>query len=74
MVKAELSPMETIVAATKNGADALELNDIGTLEEGNCANLLVLNANPLDDISNVREIEIVVKNGKMWQRDLLEYE
>ncbi len=74
MEKAGLSTMETIVAATKNGADALGLNDIGTLEEGNRANLLVLNANPLDDISNVREIEIVVKNGKMWQRDLLEYE
>lgn len=74
MEKAGLSTMETIVAATKNGADALGLNDIGTLEEGNRANLLVLNANPLDDISNIREIEIVVKNGKMWQRDLLEYE
>lgn len=74
MEKAGLSPMETIIAATKNGAEALGLNDTGTLEEGKRANLLVLNADPLNDISNIRQIEIIVKNGKIWQRDLLEYE
>lgn len=74
MSNAGLSPMETIVAATKNGAEALGLTDTGTLEVGKRANLLILNANPLQNISNIRQIEYVVKNGKIWQRDLLEYE
>lgn len=66
--------METIAAATKNGAGALGLTDIGTLEAGKRANLIILNAIPLNDISNIRQIEYVVKNGKVRQCDLLEYD
>lgn len=74
MEKAGLSPMQTIVSATKNGAEALGLKNIGTLQKGKRADMLILNANPLDGISNIHNMELIIKEGKIWQRDLLEYE
>lgn len=65
--KAGLTPMETIVAATKSGADMLQMSDItGTLEEGKYADLLVLSKNPLDNIENLKEenMEIIMKEGE----------
>jgi imidazolonepropionase-like amidohydrolase len=53
--KIGLSPMETIVCATKNNAEILDLADqIGTLEPGKQADLLVVDGNPLDDIAVLR--------------------
>ncbi|MBW2368908.1 MAG: amidohydrolase family protein, partial [Deltaproteobacteria bacterium] len=54
--KAGLTPMETIVCATKNNAIILNLEkDLGTLEAGKLADVLVVNGNPLDDITLLRD-------------------
>ena len=65
-------PMEILIAATRNGAVAYGLDDrLGTLEQGKIADLLVLNANPLEDIANLRDIHQVIKEGQIIDRDAL---
>ncbi|WP_102398823.1 metal-dependent hydrolase family protein [Haloimpatiens massiliensis] len=69
--KAGLTEMETIMAATKNGAEMLRINDItGTLEKGKFADFLVINGNPLEDIHNVAtdKMEVIMKEGKFVKR------
>jgi imidazolonepropionase-like amidohydrolase len=56
MVGAGMSPSQVIVAATSRAAEYLKLADRGTLAAGKRADLLVLDANPLDDIRNTRRI------------------
>ena len=51
--------MQVIIAATKNAAEFLKMTDTGTLEVGKNADILVLDANPLDDIKNTRKISAV---------------
>ena len=59
MVEAGLTPMQALVAATGNAARIMNLDELGTLQEGKWADLLVLNADPLVDIRNTREIDSV---------------
>jgi len=59
MVKAGLTPMQTIAASTSTAAKALKATDLGTLEAGKWADFVVLGGNPLDDIRNTRKIESV---------------
>jgi imidazolonepropionase-like amidohydrolase len=59
MVKAGLTPMQTLVAATSTGAGALKASDIGSLQPGKWADFIVLHANPLSDIRNTRKVESV---------------
>jgi imidazolonepropionase-like amidohydrolase len=69
---AGVAPMEIIQAATLNGARAYRLDDeLGTLEEGKLADLLVLNADPLADIAHLRDIGMVIKDGRVIDRDRL---
>jgi imidazolonepropionase-like amidohydrolase len=68
MVVAGMSPMQVIVAATRNGAEFLKLNDQGTLAAGKSADFIVLDANPLDDITNTRKISAVVFRGAALDR------
>ena len=63
MVAAGMTPMEVIVAATRNSAAFLRLGDTGTLEAGKSADFIVLDANPLDEITNSRRISSVILRG-----------
>lgn len=73
-VEAGMTPMEALVAATRNGAIVIGAEDrIGTLEPGKSADLLILSANPLEDIENVRQIDWVFLEGKAYPREQLAY-
>ena len=64
MAEAGMQPLEIIVAATRNGAETLSDDpDFGTVEPGKRADLLILSANPLDDIANAQSIETVIRGG-----------
>jgi imidazolonepropionase-like amidohydrolase len=63
MVAAGMTPMQVIVAATRNSAEFLRLAEAGTLQAGKSADFIVLDANPLDDITNTRRIAAVVLRG-----------
>ena len=63
MVVAGMTPMQVIVAATRNSAEFMRLDDVGTLSAGKRADFIVLDANPLDDITNTRRINTVVLRG-----------
>jgi len=64
LVKCGMTEMQALMAATRNAA---ELNDVvdqlGTVEVGKLADLIVLSADPLDNISNIRELKMVMKGG-----------
>jgi imidazolonepropionase-like amidohydrolase len=59
MVEAGLTPQQIITIATKNSAEFLGAKDLGSLQKGKWADLIVLTRNPLDDIKNTRTIEQV---------------
>jgi len=68
MVLAGMTPMQVIVASTRNGAEFLRIADAGTFAAGKSADLLVLDANPLDDIKNTRKISAVYLRGEAVNR------
>jgi imidazolonepropionase-like amidohydrolase len=59
MAEAGLTPAQIVRIATKNSAEFLGATDLGTLEKGKWADLLVLGKDPLASIQNVRTIETV---------------
>jgi imidazolonepropionase-like amidohydrolase len=66
LVKYGMSPMEAIVAATRTAAQMIKRDDLGTLEVGKLADLVVVDGNPLEDITileNPDRISIVMKDG-----------
>ncbi|WP_345244824.1 amidohydrolase family protein [Nibrella saemangeumensis] len=72
-VKAGLSPLTALQTATINPAKYLgREKEMGTVEEGKQANLVLLDANPLDNINNVRKIGAVVVNGRYLPREALD--
>jgi imidazolonepropionase-like amidohydrolase len=72
LVRAGLSPMEAIVAATRRPAERLGRRDVfGTIAPGRSADLLLLSADPLADIRNVRRIERVIARGVVYEPDAL---
>jgi imidazolonepropionase-like amidohydrolase len=65
------TPAEAIIASTSRSAEVLGLKDVGVLSTGKKADFLVLNANPLDDIKNTRQISAVYLKGAKLDRDAL---
>jgi imidazolonepropionase-like amidohydrolase len=60
------TPWQTLLAATRNGAAVCGVGDqLGTVEVGKLADLIVVAANPLDDITNVRRLQLVLKEGRV---------
>jgi imidazolonepropionase-like amidohydrolase len=72
LVDAGLTPMQALQAATLNPAKFLnKIKSLGTVEEGKLADLVLLDANPLDDIRNTNRINAVVVNGRfLYRKDL----
>ena len=62
--EAGLSPMEVLVAATRNAARAMgRETEVGTLEPGKAADLVALSADPLEDVRNYQRVRWVMKGG-----------
>jgi len=72
LVQAGLSPMEALQAATRNAGKYLNLADTGTVEKGKRADLVLLDANPLEAIANTRKIQAVVLAGRYFSRSDLD--
>lgn len=67
MQHAGMTPMEILVAATQTNAKILGLqNQIGALAPGKLADLVILNADPLENVYNIRKIDRVIKDGKIY--------
>jgi imidazolonepropionase-like amidohydrolase len=72
-VKAGLTPLQALQTATLNPAKFLNrLDDMGTVERGKLADLVLLDANPLDDIANTKKIRAVVLAGRYLDRAALD--
>jgi imidazolonepropionase-like amidohydrolase len=73
LVRAGLTPMEALQTATRNPARVLGLErELGTVEVGKRADLVLLDADPLRDISNITRIHAVVVNGRLLDRAALD--
>jgi hypothetical protein len=69
LVEAGLTPLEALQAATLNPARVLEITgELGTVEPGKLADLVLLDANPLVDIRNTKKIRAVVADGRLYRR------
>ena len=68
MVATGMSPGDVIVAATRNAAAFLKLDDAGTVAPGKIGSFIVLEQNPLDDITNTRKIRAVYLRGDKLDR------
>ena len=72
LVQADLTPMEALQAATLNAARFMgRENELGTVEQGKLADLVLLEANPLADIANTRNIAAVVVGGRLYPKPSL---
>jgi imidazolonepropionase-like amidohydrolase len=72
MAEKGMKPMDILLCATRNVARAYnKLDQFGTLEKGKAADLVILNGNPLDNIGNLETIFLVMKEGRVVERDKL---
>ena len=73
LVQAGLSPMQALQAATLNPALFFGMEkDLGTIQKGKIADLILLDANPLDAIGNTKRIDAVIYGGKFYSRAALD--
>jgi imidazolonepropionase-like amidohydrolase len=68
MAAAGMTPAQVLVAATRTSAEILGLTDLGAIAVGKSAAFIVLDANPLDDITNTRRIASVYLLGQAIDR------
>jgi imidazolonepropionase-like amidohydrolase len=71
MVAAGMTPAQVIVAATRTSAEIMQLAQLGSIATGKSADFIVLEANPLDDITNTRKISDVYLRGMRVDRSAL---
>lgn len=71
LVRAGLTPLEAIRAATTVPAKIFNLQDAGEVAPGQRADLVILNGNPLDDIRNIRRVHLTVAGGKAYDPNVL---
>lgn len=71
MVRAGVTPAKVLVAATKTAADYLGERRMGIVAPGNIADLIIVQGNPLNNIESTREIEFVIKDGQLINREKL---
>jgi Tol biopolymer transport system component len=68
-----MTPLEALKCATIKGAECLGLqNDLGSIEPGKIADMIVLNSDPLEDIKNTLDIKYVIKNGEIFDGETLD--
>jgi hypothetical protein len=73
LVESGLTPMEALQSATRNPAKYFnKLSEMGTVEANKAADLVLLNANPLEDIHNTQKIEAVIMRGRYYSRKMLD--
>jgi imidazolonepropionase-like amidohydrolase len=73
LVGAGITPADTIVIATRNAARALgKLDELGTIEAGKLADVVLLKADPTKDINNAKLVDTVIKNGQIIDRSKLD--
>jgi imidazolonepropionase-like amidohydrolase len=69
LTEAGLTPLDALRTATLNPARVLRMEDsLGTIEAGTLADLVLLDANPLEDISHTQRIRAVVADGRLYRR------
>jgi len=72
LVQAGLTPLEALQAATRDAAAFMGVSKTsGTIEPGKTADMVLLNANPLDDIRNISQIDAVLLRGKLFSKEQL---
>ncbi len=72
VASADMDPHDALAVATIHGAQAIGLDtDLGSIEPGKLADLVILSANPLDNIRNTNAIESVMMNGRLYDGDTL---
>ena len=71
-VEAGLSTTQALRSATANPAAAFGRDDLGTIEPGRIADMVLLRSNPIDNISNVREIDAVIARGRLFNREAID--
>jgi len=73
LVEAGLTPLAAIIAATLRPAEYFDMDDrLGLIKEDYEADLLILDANPLEDIAHTLSINTVIRAGKIYDRSALD--
>jgi imidazolonepropionase-like amidohydrolase len=68
-----MTPVEVLRAATIDGARIVGIDqDLGSIETGKLADMVILDANPLEDIRNTEAIDRVIQNGRLYNGDTLD--
>jgi imidazolonepropionase-like amidohydrolase len=68
-VEIGFTEMQALQAATVNAAQSIHLNNIGVIKEGNIADFVILNENPLKNIKHTQDIHTIVKGGKVYSQE-----
>jgi imidazolonepropionase-like amidohydrolase len=69
MVEAGMPPLEAIRSATLNAADLLGVDKLGSIEEGMLADIIAVQEDPLKNISTLRKVVFVMKDGKVYKNE-----